>query len=72
MTTFDTWGTCSDCAPVGCAEDVDNDGVVTVSDVLTILSEFGCSVGCQHDLNMDGNVGVADVLDVLAAFGDAC
>ena len=72
MTTFDTWGTCSDCAPVGCAEDVDNDGVVTVSDVLAILSEFGCSVGCQHDLNMDGNVGVADVLDVLAAFGDAC
>ncbi|MAU75502.1 MAG: hypothetical protein CL831_01370 [Crocinitomicaceae bacterium] len=57
---------------VGCPEDVDNDGSVTVSDLLAVLSEFGCASGCLYDLNMDGIVGVADVLEILAAFGDAC
>ena len=57
---------------VGCPEDVDNDGSVTVSDLLAVLSEFGCATGCLYDLNMDGIVGVADILEILAAFGDAC
>ena len=57
---------------VGCPEDVDGDGAVTVSDLLAILSEFGCSTGCQYDINQDGLVGVGDILEVLAAFGDAC
>ena len=57
---------------VGCPEDVDGDGNVTVSDLLAILSEFGCSTGCQYDINQDGIVGVGDILEVLAAFGDAC
>ncbi len=57
---------------VGCPEDVDNDGSVTVSDLLAVLSEFGCATGCQYDLNMDGIVGVADILEILAAFGDVC
>ena len=57
---------------VGCPEDVDNDGSVTVSDLLAVLSEFGCATGCLYDLNMDGIVGVADILEILAAFGDVC
>jgi hypothetical protein len=57
---------------VGCPEDVDGDGAVTVSDLLAILSEFGCSTGCLYDINQDGIVGVGDILEVLAAFGDAC
>jgi beta-glucanase (GH16 family) len=74
MTTVDTWGSCSGCVTVdpGCPEDVDNNGFVTVSDVLTVLSEFGCSAGCQYDLNMDGIVGVSDILEILAAFGNEC
>ncbi|MDA0732920.1 MAG: hypothetical protein O2837_08720 [Bacteroidetes bacterium] len=55
-----------------CPEDVDGDGNVTVSDLLAILSEFGCSTGCQYDINQDGIVGVGDILDALAAFGDGC
>jgi|GEM_PF-1429295 len=74
ITTVDTWGSCSECVPddPGCPEDVDNNGFVTVSDVLTVLSEFGCSLGCLYDLNMDGIVGVSDILDILAAFGNEC
>jgi hypothetical protein len=56
----------------GCPEDVDNDGFVTVNDVLAVLSEFGCTVGCSYDLNLDGIVGVLDILDILAAFGNEC
>ena len=56
----------------GCPEDVDNDGFVTVSDVLSVLSEFGCTVGCLYDLNFDGVVGITDILDILAAFGNEC
>ena len=74
ITTVDTWGSCSECITVdpGCPEDIDNNGFVTVSDVLTVLSEFGCSTGCQYDLNMDGIVGVSDILEILAAFGNEC
>ena len=57
---------------IGCPEDVDGDGAITVSDLLAILSEFGCSTGCSYDINQDGIVGVGDVLEVLAAFGDSC
>ena len=57
---------------VGCPEDIDGDGAVTVSDLLAILSEFGCSTGCLYDINQNGNVGVGDVLEILAAFGDTC
>jgi hypothetical protein len=57
---------------VGCPEDVDGDGAVTVSDLLAVLSEFGCTTGCLYDLNLDGIVGVSDILDILAAFGDVC
>jgi len=57
---------------VGCPEDIDGDGAVTVSDLLAILSEFGCSTGCLYDINQNGIVGVEDVLEILAAFGDTC
>ena len=57
---------------VGCPADVDNDGAVTVNDLLAVLSEFGCTTFCQYDLDMDGIIGVTDILDVLAAFGTIC
>ena len=48
------------------------DGVVTVSDVLNVLSEFGCTAKCAMDINGDGATNVTDVLAVLSAFGTAC
>ncbi len=55
-----------------CPEDLNQDGAITVADVLAVLSEFGCSTGCSADVDGDGNVNVADVLALLAAFGSEC
>jgi hypothetical protein len=59
--------------PQFCAEDVNQDGSVSVADVLAILSEFGCvGAGCEYDVDGDNAVTVADVLAVLAVFGGSC
>jgi hypothetical protein len=46
--------------------------LVTISDVLHILSEFGCTGACTTDLNGDEWVGISDFLLVLAVFGLPC
>jgi len=43
-----------------------------VSDILNVLSEFGCASKCTADLNGDGAVNVTDVHLVLSAFGTSC
>ena len=57
---------------VGCGEDVDNDGLVTVGDILIVLTEYGCATGCLNDVNLDGVVSVLDILLILGAFGTDC
>jgi len=63
---------CQEQTTQACPGDMDGDGVVTVSDILDVLSEFGCVDGCAMDINGDGSVNVTDVLAVLSAFGTAC
>ncbi|MDP7436143.1 MAG: choice-of-anchor B family protein, partial [Flavobacteriales bacterium] len=41
-----------------CPQDLNNDGSVTVADVLLILGEFGCTIGCAADVDGDGAVSV--------------
>ena len=64
----------ADCAfnpPVPCSEDIDGDGVIATSDVILILTEFGCSANCA--LTSTGTeLGVSDVLSVLSRFGEIC
>ena len=60
------------CEPCGCPQDIDNDGVVTVSDILAALSEFGCTSGCSADVDGDGQVTVSDFLDILSVYGNFC
>ena len=55
-----------------CTGDINGDGVITVADVLLVLSEFGCLAGCTADVDGDTYVNVADILLLLAAFGTAC
>lgn len=56
-----------------CPEDVDNDGQVTVSDLLLVLGSFGCMESCgAPDISGDGLVSVADLLLLLSSFGDPC
>lgn len=55
-----------------CLGDVDGDNSVTVSDLLEILAEFGCTEGCTTDVSGDGATTVADLLELLSVFGNAC
>jgi hypothetical protein len=65
----------SDCDgnPLSCPEDINGNGTVEVSDVLLLLSDFGCTSDCTGaDIDGDGAVSVADILLLLAAFGEEC
>jgi hypothetical protein len=57
-----------------CPADINGNGAIEVSDVLLVLSDFGCATGCNPatDLDGDGSITVADVLAVLSAFGENC
>ena len=55
-----------------CPEDLNNDGQITVADILELLADFGCTSGCSADLNGDGATNVNDILQILAAFGNNC
>ena len=55
-----------------CPEDLNNDGQITVADILALLADFGCTSECDADLNGDGATNVNDILQILAAFGNNC
>ena len=55
-----------------CPGDINGDGSITVADILTILSEFGCTSSCTADVDGDGSVTVSDVLVTLSVFGNLC
>ena len=57
---------------VGCPEDLNEDGFVTVADVLIVLGEFNCISNCNADVDEDGSVTVNDLLALLAAFSIQC
>jgi hypothetical protein len=55
-----------------CSSDINGDGIVTVADILLILSEFGCMSSCESDVDGDGYVNVYDLLFLLSMFGEVC
>jgi len=60
---------------IDCLADIDRDGVVGLSDLLTILATFGDEANngpAQGDLNTSGEVGLDDLLAVLTVFGISC
>ena len=63
-------GSCEFTEP--CPGDFDGDGLITVSDVLVSLGDFGCSGICQGDLDGDNITGVTDILIMLSGFGEPC
>ena len=58
--------------PSLCPEDVNEDGFISVADILEVLGEFGCSDTCEDDVDGDGVVTVVDILAILSAFGTSC
>ena len=56
-----------------CFADLNNDNSITVTDLLLVLSEFGCIVNCENtDVNNDNVTTVADLLAILSVFGTIC
>jgi hypothetical protein len=63
----------ADVAAIFAAADLDMDGVVGITDLLTLLAAWGpCPdppLECPADLDDSGDVGIDDFLDLLAAWG---
>tara|TARA_B110000459_G_C16611457_1_gene496403 strand:- start:105 stop:3299 length:3195 start_codon:yes stop_codon:yes gene_type:complete len=56
-----------------CFADLNNDNIITVADLLMVLSEFGCIVNCENtDVNNDDVTTVIDLLAILSVFGTVC
>ena len=57
-----------------CLADVDGNGTVDLTDLSTLLANFGAMNGARGDgdLNGDGVVGLTDLSILLADFGQAC
>ncbi len=52
-----------------CLWDLDANGSVGVSDLLSLLASWGPCKGCPADFDGDGDVGVKDLLILLGAWG---
>jgi hypothetical protein len=52
-----------------CLADINGDGFVNVSDVLTIIADWGCTACEASDINQDGIVNVADLLEAISSWG---
>ncbi len=52
-----------------CPADLDGNGSVGVSDLLSLLASWGPCKGCPADFDGDGDVGVPDLLVLLANWG---
>ena len=55
-----------------CFADYNGDGTRSVTDLLSLLGDFGCTTSCETDNNLDGSVGVSDLMNVLSVFGTGC
>ena len=55
-----------------CLGDLTGDGIVSVEDMLFLLSDFGCVTDCNADVDLDNAVTISDLLQLLSAFGEPC
>jgi hypothetical protein len=65
-------GSCTFAGCGACPTDLDNSGVVNVSDLLLFLGGFPCTGDCPGDFDGDGTTGVSDLLVFLGEFGEEC
>lgn len=58
--------------PEICLGDFNNDGCVSIGDLLLFLTGFSCENECVHDLDNDGITSVSDLLILLSLMGNCC
>ncbi|MFZ6052745.1 fibronectin type III domain-containing protein [Halocola ammonii] len=56
----------------GCSADLDGNQVVSTSDLLILVGDFGCTSNCDADISGDDMVDATDLLDFLSQFGSIC
>lgn len=56
--------------PPTCTGDFNEDNVVDISDLLSLIAAWGVCESCPEDINTDGSVDVTDLLSLIAAWGD--
>ena len=52
-----------------CPADINDDGIVNVTDLLSLLGDWGSCPGCGGDINGDDVVNVTDLLILLGDWG---
>lgn len=55
-----------------CPADLAPNGVIDISDLALLLSDYGCTGRCSGDLDCDADTDLADLAILLSAFGRAC
>jgi hypothetical protein len=55
-----------------CNGDFNGDGVIDLTDLSTLLAQFGCTSGCSADMDSDGDVDLTDLATLLALYGHTC
>ena len=66
----ETWEYASSGDPKGpIAGDLNADGTVDITDLLTLLSDWGLCICCPSDINNDNVVNIQDLLELLANWG---
>lgn len=55
-----------------CLADYNCDGYISVSDLLILIGDFGCSTGCFADLDGNDIITVADMLIFTGLYGTTC
>jgi len=58
----------NDCPPPTCEFDLDGDGAVGFTDLISVLNAWGC-VGCPEDVDGSGTVGLTDLITILSFWG---
>ena len=64
-------GSCLDECP--CPADLDDDGIIAVTDILLFLTDYGCiTAPCPGDVDGDELTTVSDLLLLLSEFSESC
>lgn len=64
-----TCGSDNTCPSDGCDGDIDDDGQVSVSDLLAVISAWGPCADCAADSDGSGSVDISDLLNVIDNWG---